>query len=458
LCGGGWAGILARARSKGFSRMRRLSAKSDVKVAVLGAGSFVFGPSVLKDAIAEHRLSGLELALMDPNGPVVELMAAVGRRMGGDLGVKVSVTAHTERARALEGADFVICSAARELKRRFEMDCEIVERLSPGHLVTEFGGIAGISYSLRQIALIQEICGDMRRMCPKAWLLEAANPLPRVSQAAHEEGVRTAGFCSVSLSAYGRIWHILHAQRIGYPFEPARSVLEVTMAGLNHFSWVVDVRDAASGADLYPELRNMAPQYAPAGEPATFRLFHETGYLPAPGDDHIRDFIASRGEIPGRSWRRHGSVEEREARMELLRKVAEGQAPWQMLTEHESWEKPMDLVAAMAYDKPARFHALNLINCGQIEALGGGVFVETPAVGTSVGPLPERVELPASVAGACELTATVTDTIVRAARRRSRRLVHRAVELDPTILDKGAGMAAIDACMGAHADVLPAYE
>jgi hypothetical protein len=31
------------------------------------------------------------------------------------------------------------------------------------------------------------------------------------------------------------------------------------------------------------------------------------------------------------------------------------------------------------------------------------------------------------------------------------------LELDPTILDKRAGCAAIDACIQAHADLLPAY-
>ena len=175
---------------------------SQAKAAIIGAGSFVFGPSVLKQAIIKHRLDGLELAMMDPNRAAVELMAGVGRRMARELGVKATITSHTDRETTLDGADFVICSAARELWRRFEMDCAIIRRHCPDHLITEFGGIAGISYSLRQIALIQEIVGDMKRLCPKAWLLDVANPLPRVAQAAHEEGVPTAGFCSVALSAY----------------------------------------------------------------------------------------------------------------------------------------------------------------------------------------------------------------------------------------------------------------
>ena len=170
-----------------------------VKVAVIGAGSYVFGLSVLKQAFLDHAMSGLELALMDVDREALDAMAAVGGRMLREARLDSRITAHVDWPPALAGADFVLCAAARQLRRRFEMDCEIVDRHCPGHLVTEFGGVAGISYSLRQIALIEQLAADMKRLCPDAWLLNSANPLPRVCQAAHEAGVRTAGFCNVSM-------------------------------------------------------------------------------------------------------------------------------------------------------------------------------------------------------------------------------------------------------------------
>jgi alpha-galactosidase/6-phospho-beta-glucosidase family protein len=39
---------------------------SNIKIWLIGAGSFVFGPTVLHDAIMEHRLNGVRLALVDP--------------------------------------------------------------------------------------------------------------------------------------------------------------------------------------------------------------------------------------------------------------------------------------------------------------------------------------------------------------------------------------------------------
>ncbi|HEX2970771.1 MAG TPA: hypothetical protein VHP11_00460, partial [Tepidisphaeraceae bacterium] len=319
---------------------------SQVKAAVLGAGSYVFGPSLLRDAIVEHKLDGLELAMVDPNDLTLELMATLGRRMAEMVGVRLKITTHARQSSALDGADFVICAAAQQLYRRFETDCAIIDRLSPGHPISEFGGIAGLSYSLRQIAVIQEICADMRRICPNAWLLNLANPLPHVSQAAHEEGIRTVGFCSASLVGYARVWKILHDQQVHYPFGLAQSRLNMLMGGLNHFSWILELHDRDSDENLYPLLREKLSHGNPLNEPITQRLFAETGYLVAPSDDRIRDFLPPVEPLPPQYAPRHGSSEQRQQWIELLRDSAEGRVPWQELFDRESWEKPIDLIAA----------------------------------------------------------------------------------------------------------------
>lgn len=430
---------------------------SHVKVAILGAGSYVFGPSVLKDALVARRLDGIELALMDVDQTLVELLAAAGRRIARDQGVAATIGATCDRAAALDGADFVICSAAREIWRRFTTDCEIIRRHCPDHLVTEFGGIAGISYSLRQIALIQEIAADIRRLCPRARLLNVANPLPRVCQAAHEQGIDTVGFCSVALSAYARAWKALHGEDLAYPFEPARSKLSIISAGLNHFTWVIRLRDAAAGTDLYPHLREAARDNPAILEPLTADLLRRTGYMPASGDSHIRDFVPPAGLAAGRTEPSHGGPEQRRRRLDLLRAIAEGREPWQPLLERESWEKPIDFVAAAAFGRAARFDGLNLVNRGQIPQLPDDVFVETPAEVSAMDVSPQRVDLPDEIVAMCRLAAAVTARIVRAARTRRLCHVYEAVDMDPTVIDKQAGRDAIRCCIEAHGDILPHY-
>ena len=147
-----------------------------LKIAVIGAGSFVFGPSMVQQVIVEHRLHNVELALVDVDAEMVELMASVGRHIAQQKGVSLHISAHTSHAEALDGADFVICSVARQGFKRYEMDYQIIQQYSPGHQITEFGGVAGISNSLRQIAMIVELTDEMQRYCPQAWLFDIANP------------------------------------------------------------------------------------------------------------------------------------------------------------------------------------------------------------------------------------------------------------------------------------------
>jgi len=430
---------------------------SILKVAHIGAGSFVFGPGVLAGAILEHRMGDVELALMDVDRETVELMAAVGRRVARDEGLATRLTAHTDRASALDGADFVICSAAPEMQKRHAMDCRIIDEWIPGHLVTEFGGIAGISYSLRQIAFITQVAADMRRVAPRAWLLNAANPLPRVCQAAHESGVPTVGFCSVSIAGYARLWQMLRGQSLGYPFKEAQEAYDATMAGLNHFSWILELRDRATGADCMADLRARLAAGASSDSPRANAIARQTGYLLAAGDEHSRDFLPPEGPTPASHQLWHGNPEERRRRLDLMKNVSEGRLPWRGLLSQGAWEKPMDLVAAMACGQPVEFNSLNLINGGQIPNLPTTAFVETRCAGSRRGPVPQATTLPAKVLPFCQRTAQVTDTIVRAAMNRSRRLVHEAVELDPTIVDKPAGVRAVDACLEAHKDAISEY-
>ena len=99
-----------------------------------------------------------------------------------------------------------------------------------------------------------------------------------------------------------------------------------------------------------------------------------------------------------------------------------------------------------------------MINEGQNPNLPRSVCVETPCQVTKEGITPQTIVLPETVLPLCQRTALVTDTIVQAALQHSRALVHRTVELDPTVLDKAAGIRAINACLEAHADMLPYYQ
>ena len=75
-----------------------------VKVAVVGAGSYVFGPSVLNQIFREQKLNDVALALVDPDTETTELMAGVARRMAREEGVFVGMSSGAMVWAALEVA------------------------------------------------------------------------------------------------------------------------------------------------------------------------------------------------------------------------------------------------------------------------------------------------------------------------------------------------------------------
>lgn len=420
----------------------------------MGAGSYVFGPAALYETLIEQRLAGAELALTDVSPELVRRMAEAGNRIARERGVSVRCTAHTSRDTALAGAQFVISAAARDMRRRFTQDSAITRRHDPDALVTEFGGPVGISYSLRQIALHEEIAADLRRLCPSALLLSSANPLPRVCQATAENGVATVGLCSVLYVGLAAAWQALTGQTVRYPFTEPRAAWDSTNAGVNHLAFLVGLRDQRTGEELLPKVREAADRL---GNPQCAEILRRTGGLISSGDEHSQDPLPPDRHSRSIAESSHGTDAERAERLALFKAVAAGEASYEPLFTRPSWEKPVAILEALSSASRVRFEAFNLVHAGQIAALPPGVLVETPAWVSTAGIEPMAVDLPPAVAAYCRPAAELSEPIVRAALSRSRKLVHDAVELDPTVVHKPAGHAAMDALLGANADLLPTY-
>lgn len=427
------------------------------KVVFIGGGSFVFGPAMLNQAILENRLDGLEIVLVDPNREVVEPMAEIGRRMAEGAGVDARISSQGHYAEAMDGADFVLSCAAIQMNRRFAMDREILRETYPEHLVTEFGGVAGFASTLRQLALAGDIAAEMRKRCPEAWLFDVANPMPRVCQMASEEGVRTAGFCSVSVSGYGRLFDILFGEPDFYPFAESQARLKATMGGTNHLSWLVALHDRQTGEDLAPRLRQRLDERAATVRSKCEAWGRRTGYFLMSGDDHVQDFLPPEGLEHSVELTSHGSDEDRVRRLDFLHRVARGEADWGPLLENPSWERPFDVLRALRGGPAVTIGSLNLRNEGQIPQLPAGAFVETECAADAAGIHPERLDLPASVVPYARQAAEINGLLVAAAREKSRAKLQEAAEMDPTILDKARGWTALERCLEAHQDVIGTY-
>ena len=422
-----------------------------MKVVLIGAGSFVFGPTVLRDAFERHRLAECHLALVDLDADAVGIMAALGRRMAGDLGVASTITSHGDRLEALPGADYVILSAAPEGRRRWLMDCAILEAAGMPDQRRECGALGGMANALRAITLALGVARDMERLCPQAVLLDVTNPMPRVVTAVNRfTPVRAYGFCNVAFG--GPTGYDGIARVLGRP----ASELSVVSAGLNHFAWLVSVRDASTGEDLMADAHRAVRSRTDGDGPVLSDWLDRYGAIAMSGTHHQAEWLPPDARIVyDGTPPYHGTPEERDARRQELRAAAEGKRDWRPLVEKGSWEHPVDLAAALGRGETRDLPILNLGNRGYWPDLPDGRIVEVPArteggrvTGVPIGHLPH------GVTEVCRQVSDVHELIAEGAATGSRDKLAEAVEGDIAIPEKKRALAALDRMLEAHGDML----
>ncbi len=152
-------------------------------------------------------------------------------------------------------------------------------------------GTGGVFSALRQIPAILNICHDMEKICPNAWLLNYSNPMAMICWAINDYShIKNVGLCPNPYSHAAKL-----ADYAGVPIE------EVTYwaAGVNHFSWYLDFK--WKGQDLYPLLRekfNDPKNYMKPSEMSNgigkdlmeVEMLHRFGYFTSAGQ-HLSMFL-----------------------------------------------------------------------------------------------------------------------------------------------------------------------
>lgn len=423
------------------------------RIVIIGAGSYVFTPSIVHDLIVRHRLDGLDLHFVDPDEEIAADMAGLARRMADEAGVSITASATSDRREALPGAHFVSTSVAIQGQRRWAMDREVTTRYGIDEIIGELGGVGGLSYTLRQVPLMLAICRDMEELCPDALLLNVSNPLPRILTAI--TSFTTINACGLCNAACGGVGEYDHLARL---LERPASSFQAVSAGVNHFNWLLEIRDRRTDEDLYPAVREAVRQKG-FGRLSGY-LLEVYGHLPLSGDSHVGEFLPWDPELMRRNDEAfHGSAGERDRRRRELKQIAAGAASWQPLLEHRAWEKPADIIGAIVRGKPLRLCMLNLRNNGAMPELPGDAVVEMPAV-VNRGEI-RPVHVPALPAGLDDLivrTAEINTLAARAAATADRDLLHQCIDRDPAITFKDAAHQAIIELLALHADLLPQWQ
>jgi len=457
-----------------------------MKVVIIGAGSAVFGLGTLATLVRSPRLRGGTLALVDLNGEGLDLIDALARRLDREWGAGLTIESSTHRQEVLPGADFVVVSietGPREgLWRR---DWEIPLQFGVRQPYGENGGPGGLAHTLRQAPEMLAIARDMERLCPNAWFINFSNPLPRLCLAVSRYSlIRSVGLCHQLSIAYMLVGAAL-ADRLGVVVPPgvssnahpdvwplagqvARQVgplVEIKAAGLNHFSWILDVHDRRTGEDLYPAFREALATLPASFEPLTRAVMDVTGLCPVPGDSHLDEYLPWCHDPQTRPWEKYNlylydwerATQGRGDKWRAIEAMVREGAPIDPLLQARG-EGAVEIIEGLAGAEPVYRPAVNISNQGCIENLPYDAIVELPALvsggeihGLKIGPLPEMV------AELCRREFTVASLAVDAAVTGDRQAALQALALDPCINDLDTARAILDAYLAEQAEYLPLF-
>ena len=216
------------------------------KIAFIGAGSFGFTRTLVRDILTFPEFADATLALMDIDAEKLGFITKAVRKIVKAGNYPAKVIATLNRKRALDGADAILITILQGGVQVWRHDIEIPERYGIDITVGDTRGPSGIFRALRTIPVVLDICGDINRYAPNAVVLNYTNPMAMLCRAVQAQypNLMMTGLChSVQGTA------MMLAGWIGAPYR------EVTYhcAGINHQSWYLDFK--WKGKDAYPLLR-----------------------------------------------------------------------------------------------------------------------------------------------------------------------------------------------------------
>ena len=348
-----------------------------IKIAVVGGGS-TYTPELV-DGIARRstRLTADELALFDIDPTRLQVVGGLADRMlkrGGWSG-RLNVT--TDRAAALDGADFVLIQL-----RVGGQQARLVDETLPNEFGTigqETTGPGGFAKALRTVPVLLEIAEEVaRRSAGGAWIVDFTNPVGIATRALLDEGHRAIGLCNVAIGLQRRF-----AERFGVEADD----VELEHVGLNHLSWERAIR--VNGVDRLPELLSSDAEGLAEMVGSRVEAVRALGAVPS---YYLRYYYSPDEVLAEQRDGHHRAQEvmdiEREL-LELYRDPALDTKP--ELLEHRGGafysEAAAQLIASL-HDDRGDIQVVDTYNRGALPDLPDNVVVEIPARITRDGAVP----------------------------------------------------------------------
>ncbi|WP_425085382.1 alpha-glucosidase/alpha-galactosidase [Ruegeria profundi] len=435
------------------------------KITFIGAGSTIFMRNIVGDALLTPALADSHFALMDIDPQRLAESENVARAMIRSVGTGATVTTHTERRAALEGADFVITAfQVGGYEPCTVTDFEIPKQYGLRQTIADTLGIGGIMRGLRTVPVLWGVAQDMMQLCPNATLLQYVNPMAINTWALAEQfpDLKHVGLCHSVQNTVEELAHDL---------DLPKDEIRYKVAGVNHVAFFL--RLDHKGRDLYPALRRGYAHGALPKPPllmprcpnkVRYEVMDHLGYFCTESSEHLAEYVPWFIKDGRQDLIEQFSIPLDEYPTRCVEQVADWKEQAKTLTDGRdvsvirSHEFAADLMNAVVTDTPYTAYG-NLPNTGQIPQLPLGAAVETPCLVDSNGVQPSVVtDIPPQLVALMRTQINVQELTVRALTEQNAEYIYHAAMMDPHTaaeLDLRQIRSLVTDLLTAHSDWLP---
>ncbi len=451
------------------------------KIAVIGAGSYFFGKQIIWKMATSEIMAGGTLALVDTDARKLAVMLKLARRVFAKTRCGVKLLGSLRRREVLRDSDFVVLTFSDRNAYFRGIDTEIAARHGIRMCSSDTIGPGGIFRALREIPHVLAVARDARQLAPQSWVINFVNPTAVLGMALRRYAPDMASFaiCDGHHEPHNTLYWckragILPAEAAVVPPDVRRR-LDLAIAGVNHFTWILRFRYA--GRDLFPVLRRRLAEDAAkeqtSGETRSKAIFNATYALELfdlfgvyPDNlGHTKEYVPY--------YQGYGRAPVRPEPIRLFDAVQRAQEmarAWQE-TENYAAGKPgagaflknfggdhaSDIMESMWGDLRKPFF-INTANRGAVTNLPADAFLELRCDLDLRGPRPQPVgEMPRGVLGLQHQVLDTHELTAAAAATGDRALLRRAMLTDPICNNIADADACIHELLAAERDALPAF-
>lgn len=406
------------------------------RIAFIGAGSFGFTRSLVRDLLSFPAFADATIVLMDIDADRLSTITRAVKRIVEAGNYPAQVIATQDRTEALKGAHGVVTTILAGDVDVWQHDILIPKKYGVDINVGDTRGPSGIFRFLRTVNPIMEIAQDISRYCPEVVYLNYTNPMAMLCRVVQEQYPKlvSSGLChSVQGTA------AMLARWIGLPEDE----ISYTCAGINHQAFYLDFLHR--GKDVYPLIDKAIRENTDVYNEEIVRneLYLAMGYYVTESSGHNSEYVSWFRKRPDliEKYCTHGTGWNPGHYAYILNEYKNKKYTWKQ--EIEEWfNQPVDLNRGGEY-AASIFNAVfgdqtlykfngNVRNFNLIDNLPYGCCVEVPVLASKHGLEAIRVgKLPPQLALMCNTSAQIEEMAVEASLTGNRELVYQAICYDP---------------------------